>query len=219
MSGRVFISHASQDSEVAEAVCNALEAHGVPCWIAPRDITPGKEYAHALYDAIVECRALLLVLSANAVASGQVRREIEQAARDGDPIIPFRIDDCEPGPALEFHIGRVEWLAPPSVELAAQIGTLVTIVEAQMAAGAMRPAKTHGRMRIGRGAVTGRLAPAACHLDHRIRGHCHGHRRVRLDRECRGLLVRAAASGGQCRAPGGSTRGAVGAVPAPAADC
>ena len=141
MSGRVFISHASQDSEVAEAVCDALEAHGVPCWIAPRDITPGKEYAHALYDAIVECRALLLVLSANAVASGQVRREIEQAARDGDPIIPFRIDDCEPGPALEFHIGRVEWLAPPSVELAAQIGALVTIVQAQMAAGAMRPAE------------------------------------------------------------------------------
>ena len=141
MSGRVFISHASQDSEVAVAVCDALEAHGMPCWIAPRDITPGKEYAHALYDAIVECRALLLVLSANAVASGQVRREIEQAARDGDPIIPFRIDDCEPGPALEFHIGRVEWLASPSVELAAQIGALVTIVQAQMAAGAMRPAE------------------------------------------------------------------------------
>ena len=140
MGNRVFISHASQDHAVAEAVCDALETRGVPCWIAPRDITPGKEYAQALYDAIVECRALLLVLSANAAASTQVRREIEQAARDGDPIIAFRIDDCEPGPALEFHIGRVDWLAPSSVDLAAQIGALASMVQAQLTAGAVRPA-------------------------------------------------------------------------------
>jgi hypothetical protein len=138
MSGRVFISHASHDHDVAEAVCDALEARGVPCWIAPRDIMPGKEYAHALYDAIVECRALLLILSAQAIASAQVRREIEQASRDGDPIIAFRIDDAELGPALQFHLGRVDWLAPPSVDLATQIGMLADSVQARLASDAAR---------------------------------------------------------------------------------
>ena len=152
MSGRVFISHASQDHEVADAVCQALEARSVECWIAPRDITPGKEYAHALYDAIVECRALLLVLSANAVASAQVRREIEQASRDGDPIIAFRIDDVEPGPALEFHIGRVDWLASPTVDLATQIGLLAETVQAQLSAdGPQRGIPTTGGYRAWRG--------------------------------------------------------------------
>ena len=48
MPGRVFISHASEDREIAQAVCEAIEGRGVPCWIAPRDITPGKDYAQAL---------------------------------------------------------------------------------------------------------------------------------------------------------------------------
>ena len=39
---RVFISYASQDKAVAEAVCQALEKAGVACWIAPRDVVPGE---------------------------------------------------------------------------------------------------------------------------------------------------------------------------------
>ena len=113
MSGRVFISHASEDREVAAAVCDALEARGVPCWIAPRDITPGRDYAQALYEALVECRALVLVVSAHSAVSPQVLREVEQALRDGDLIVPFRIDDAELPPGLQFRIGPVEWLAQP----------------------------------------------------------------------------------------------------------
>ena len=37
----VFISYASEDHEVGEQVCGALEASGITCWIAPRDIPPG----------------------------------------------------------------------------------------------------------------------------------------------------------------------------------
>ena len=39
----VFISHSSKDKEIAEKVCLFLEANSVPCWIAPRDVTPGPE--------------------------------------------------------------------------------------------------------------------------------------------------------------------------------
>lgn len=133
MSGRVFISHASEDRDVAGAVCDALEALGVPCWIAPRDIAPGQDYAQALYEAIVECRALVLVLSAHSAASPQVLREVEQALRDRDPIVPFRIDHAELPPGLQFRIGPAEWLAAPSIELSAQVGMLAERVHAQFA--------------------------------------------------------------------------------------
>jgi hypothetical protein len=41
----VFISYASADAAVAQNVCAALEAAGILCWIAPRDVKPGAQYA------------------------------------------------------------------------------------------------------------------------------------------------------------------------------
>lgn len=39
-----FISHASADREAANAIAASLEAKGLTCWIAPRDVRPGAEY-------------------------------------------------------------------------------------------------------------------------------------------------------------------------------
>ncbi|MGO9039968.1 MAG: toll/interleukin-1 receptor domain-containing protein, partial [Steroidobacteraceae bacterium] len=48
----VFVSYASADAGIAEQACAALEAAGVPCWIAPRDVRPGDPYAAAIVEAI-----------------------------------------------------------------------------------------------------------------------------------------------------------------------
>ncbi len=50
---RVFISYANDenmkkadtgaDLQAANMICSALEAENIPCWIAPRDISPGLE--------------------------------------------------------------------------------------------------------------------------------------------------------------------------------
>jgi len=45
-----FISYASQDATVAAALVEALERHGVGCWIAPRDVKAGALYADAIRD-------------------------------------------------------------------------------------------------------------------------------------------------------------------------
>ena len=42
MAHDVFVSYAHQDRTVANAVFATLEAHGIRCWIAPRDILPGR---------------------------------------------------------------------------------------------------------------------------------------------------------------------------------
>ena len=41
----LFISYASHDAEVGQKVCSALEAAGYRCWMAPRDVKPGAQYA------------------------------------------------------------------------------------------------------------------------------------------------------------------------------
>jgi hypothetical protein len=52
----VFISHSSKDKVMADAICAGLEARGVRCWIAPRDILPGIEWTKSIVDAIANCK-------------------------------------------------------------------------------------------------------------------------------------------------------------------
>ena len=106
----VFISYSSLDKTAADATCAALEAAGIRCWIAPRDIIPGKEWGDAIIEAINASRVLVLIFSANANASPQIRREVERAVHKGIPIIPLRIEDILPTHALEYFIGTVHWL-------------------------------------------------------------------------------------------------------------
>ena len=65
----VFISHSSKDKEVADNLCAQLEANGIVCWIAPRDITPGGDWATAINNAITACDVLLVIYSANSSES------------------------------------------------------------------------------------------------------------------------------------------------------
>ena len=93
-SARVFISYASQEATVANALCDALELASIPCWLAPRDVRPGDFYADAIVQAINNCPVLVLLLSQAAVGSVHVVREIERAASKRRPIITYRIDNA-----------------------------------------------------------------------------------------------------------------------------
>ena len=79
MAHDVFISYSHLDKPVADAACATLESRGVRCWIAPRDVLPGDEYASALVGAIHSSRLLVLVFSSGANQSPQVLREVERA--------------------------------------------------------------------------------------------------------------------------------------------
>jgi TolB-like protein len=105
-----FISYASQDAAIATAVVEALERHGVTCWIAPRDAMPGELYADAIVGAINVTRVLVLVLTENAAASPHVLREIERASAKRHPVVSFRIDGASLPPGLEYFLSASHWL-------------------------------------------------------------------------------------------------------------
>ncbi len=52
VSRAVFLSCASHDADTANSICQYLESHGVSCWLAPRDVTPGSQYADESVGAI-----------------------------------------------------------------------------------------------------------------------------------------------------------------------
>jgi hypothetical protein len=106
----VFISYASKDKVVADAVCARLEAAGIRCWIAPRDIVPGTSYGEAIIEAIHVTKVMVLVFSSNANSSGHIPKEVERAVSNSLTILPFRIEDVAPGKSLDYFIGSVHWL-------------------------------------------------------------------------------------------------------------
>jgi TolB-like protein/thioredoxin-like negative regulator of GroEL len=107
---RVFISHASTDAALAQKVCAALEATGIVCWIAPRDVVPGALYADAIVEAIDESSILVLILSKNAVASAHVGRELERAASKRHSIIALRTDVAPLTRAFEYFLNQSQWI-------------------------------------------------------------------------------------------------------------
>src|SRR5689334_6068197 len=102
MSHAVFISYSSKDGAIAERVCAALEVQGIACWIAPRDIGPGREWLPAIMEAIQGSRILVLIVSSHAIDSPQVQRELVCAVNQRVPILPFRIETVTFSPAFEY---------------------------------------------------------------------------------------------------------------------
>src|SRR4029077_3722119 len=115
----VFISYSHKDQLAADATCAALEAEGVRCWIAPRNLRAGSSWARSIIEGIDHCGVMVLVFSSNANASEQVAREVERALHKGLIVIPLRIEPIEPGGDLEYFLARVHWLDsinPPEAE-------------------------------------------------------------------------------------------------------
>jgi len=110
MSHDVFISYPSANKALADAICHHLESRGIRCWIAPRDILPGENYAKALYDAIDTSKVFLLVFSGNTNNSPHIMSEVQRAFNQNRVIIPFRTENILPSTALQYYIGTAHWL-------------------------------------------------------------------------------------------------------------
>lgn len=110
MNKQVFISYSHDDKAQADAVCYQLESADIECWIAPRDISPSKDWAEEIIDAINSVKIMVLILSSTSNTSPQVRREVERAVHKGINVLPFRIENILPSKSLEYFLSTQHWL-------------------------------------------------------------------------------------------------------------
>jgi hypothetical protein len=150
MAHDVFISHSAKDKATADAVCAMLESNGIRCWIAPRDVLASMEWGEAIIDAIEQCRIMVLVFTANANASPQIRREVERAVNRGVAILPLRMEDVLPGKSLEYFIGNVHWLDALSPPFEAHLTNLAGAFGARRPGNAAARSETAGERRFRR---------------------------------------------------------------------
>jgi hypothetical protein len=181
----VFLSYASTDRAAADAVCAALEARGIRCWMAPRDVPAGADWGEAILTAIGRAHAMVLVLSRHTAASVHVRNEVVTAVSQSLALVPVRIEDCQPGGALRLHLAGSHWLnvyplpveqhadalaggvrlalaADATIEIPrAQAAAMVAAARASAAAAADRPVAAREAARPERSARPTQARPAA----------------------------------------------------------
>ena len=90
--------------------CQALEADGLACWVAPRDISPGADWAAEIIEGLDAAYAILLLLTASAMHSPQVRREVERAVHKEMPVIALRLDHEPLSKSLEYFLSAQHWI-------------------------------------------------------------------------------------------------------------
>ena len=110
MAREVFISYSQGDHACAMELVGRIEAEGIDCWIAPRDIAPSADWAAEIIDAISNSRVMILVFSASSNDSPQVRREVERAVHKNVSILPFRIANVVPSKSLEYFLSSQHWM-------------------------------------------------------------------------------------------------------------
>ncbi len=130
MTKSLFISHSSKDKRIANELCERLEAVGISCWIAPRDVAPGTAYGEAIVKGIEECHVCLLVLSENANRSEAVSKEIERAFSYQKLIVPLRVREVVPSKRIEFFVSSAQWVDAFSSPVADRIEYLTAVVHA-----------------------------------------------------------------------------------------
>ena len=129
MAHDVFISHSAQDKSVADAVCAGLENAGVRCWIAPRDVQPGRSFAGEITRAIQQSKAMVLIFSAHSNNSQQVLREVQLAVSSHLHIIQLRIEDVRPNDDLTYFLSTPHWLDALTPPVEKHLQRLVAAVE------------------------------------------------------------------------------------------
>lgn len=114
MEKRIFISYSSKDVSIANQMVEYLEANGLQCWIAPRNITSGHDYTDMINDAINDCLALVLIMSVHSVKSQWVKKELSTAVSYNKTIIPFKITEVNLTGGLQFMLNNVQWIEATS---------------------------------------------------------------------------------------------------------
>lgn len=106
----VFISYSTKNAEAAKAVCHVLEENGIRCWIAPRDIPPGKNYGDLIDNAIVSSKVFLLVYSSDSLDSQWCNGELNVAFSEGKTIVPYRIEPAPLKGAMRVILSQTHWI-------------------------------------------------------------------------------------------------------------
>lgn len=121
----IFISHSKKDFSRIEKYIASLEAIGLECWVAPRDIPKGVPFAKAIAEAINKCNIFIVFISNNAFLSDHVLNEIDLASSWKKKIIPVFLENVILRGEFAYYLKRRQWIEGSDNEIMVQLECLV----------------------------------------------------------------------------------------------
>lgn len=123
MSGAVFLSYASQDSEAARSLCKALQSKGVEVWFDQGELRGGDAWDQSIRRQIKTCALFIPIISANSQSRREGYFRLEWKLADdrthliakGTPfILPVCVDDTKDWEAIvPDSFATVQWTRLP----------------------------------------------------------------------------------------------------------
>jgi adenylate cyclase len=104
----IFISYSSLDREKAEQLTELLASSGLSVWIDKSGIDVATSWSGEIVDAIEGCKAFLVLLSPNSVASANVVKEVSLAAEQKKKILPLDLEPVELPRDLKYHLAGIQ---------------------------------------------------------------------------------------------------------------
>ena len=89
MAHDIFISYSTKDKQTADAICHVLEQNNLKCWIAPRNIASGKNYAQEIMNGLKTAKIVVLVFSKDSQESPFIILSIKPAQASSNKSITY----------------------------------------------------------------------------------------------------------------------------------
>jgi formylglycine-generating enzyme required for sulfatase activity len=107
---QIFISYSSKDQKVARTICTTLENRGLACWVSFRNVKPGQNHQEQIVKAIHSAKIMVLVFTAQANNSNEIKKELALASQNNLVVIPVRIEDVIPSGAFAYELATRQWI-------------------------------------------------------------------------------------------------------------
>jgi TolB-like protein len=104
----IFISYSSNDASVAFGLADRLKRRGITVWIDKEGIGGATSWSKEIAEAILSCKAFLVLLSNDSVKSEHVGREVIIAAEREKTIIPVDLERVELPANLLYPLAGIQ---------------------------------------------------------------------------------------------------------------
>jgi len=106
----VFISYASVNRSRVIEIADCLESSGIGIWFDRADIPGGTSYGPEIVSGIKNAAAVVLMCSKAALASRNVRQEIQLAWRHERPILPMLLEPLIFPDDVSYWLEGAQWI-------------------------------------------------------------------------------------------------------------
>ena len=103
---RIFISYRRDDEVFARRLATSLSDAGADVWIDVDDIPAGMKWSTAIQQGLKLCDVLIVLITPESMASGNVEDEWQYFLDEGKPVIPVLLREAE----VHFQLRRIQYV-------------------------------------------------------------------------------------------------------------